>query len=210
MNAWWWRRTDFTKASWDEESNSRPVSVTGLNRFLILSHGVYLNIGGVVVKVAGAFPGNNILDVVRFETAKYDDVTAKKGSVVPSGGVDVNSIMYSTKHAFMVDVANGRVVNMKGRSIPSSHVNFISEFPWRHFIPIWVVGDCRMPAQVAYRESIASVSKNRLLSHGWFTIEMQGGRKALSRNKIHKVSEADAISIRKLDHGCSWHGRDRW
>ena len=101
-------------------------------------------------------------------------------------------------------------MNMKGRSIPSSHVNFISEFAWWHFIPIWVVGDCRMPAQFAYRETIASVSKNRLWSHGWFTIEMRGRRKALSRDKIHKVGEADAISIWKLDHGRSWHGRGRW
>jgi len=99
---------------------------------------------------------------------------------------------------------------MKGRSIPSSHVNFISKFPWRHFIPIWIVGYCGMPAQFAYRETIASVSKNRLWSHGWFAIEMWGRRKALSRDKIHKVGEADAISIWKLDHGRSWHGRDRW
>ena len=102
-----WRCTDFAKASWDKESNGGPVSITGLDSFLILSHGVHLNIRGVVVEMAGAFPGNNILDVVRFEAAKYDDVTAKKGLVVPSGGVDVDAIMYTTENAFRVNVANG-------------------------------------------------------------------------------------------------------
>ena len=99
---------------------------------------------------------------------------------------------------------------MKGRSIPSSHVDFLSEFPWRHFIPIWVVGDCRVPAQFAYRESIASISKNRLWSHGWFTIEMRGRRKALGGDKIHEVGETNAMSVWKLDHGRSRRSRDRW
>ena len=57
MDARRWRRTDFTKASGNKESNGGPVSVTGLDGFLILSHSIHLNIGGVVVKVADTLSG---------------------------------------------------------------------------------------------------------------------------------------------------------
>ena len=99
---------------------------------------------------------------------------------------------------------------MKGRSVPSSHVNFISKFAWGHFIPIWVVGYCGVPAQFVYRESIVPISKNRLWSHGWFTIEMWGRQKALGGNKIHEVGETNVMSVWELDHGCSRRSRDRW
>jgi len=63
----------------DKKSNGGPVCITGLDGFLVLSHGVYLNIGGVVVDIGCSFPSDNILDVVAFESSKNDNVATKEG-----------------------------------------------------------------------------------------------------------------------------------
>ena len=92
---------------WDIKTNSGPVRITAIDSFLMSSHGVYLDVGGVVTDWGCSFPSNNILDFVTIESSKDNDVSSKKRTVVPGNGVDVNSVVDSRKNALVKNVENG-------------------------------------------------------------------------------------------------------
>jgi len=101
-----WRCANSAKVIRNEKADGRPIGVTGLNNFLILSHGINLHIGGVVVEVGCTFPSDHIFDVVTFKSAENDNITTKEGRIVPSVRINIDAIVYSTEKTFRVNSAN--------------------------------------------------------------------------------------------------------
>src|SRR5437879_5372811 len=83
---------DGAKFDGDVETEGRPVSITGVDSFLVLAHSIDLNIGLSFTDEGRALPGYNVFDVVIGKSTKNDDVASEKWLVVPADGVDVNAV----------------------------------------------------------------------------------------------------------------------
>jgi len=160
---------------WDIKSDGGPVCITAVDDLLVSSHGVHLDIGGIVADRGWSFPCDNILDVVAIKSSEGDDVTTKEGTVVPGNGIDVDSIVNSEENALRKNVENGGIFYASGSTIPSFGVNFICEISRQYFEAIGIISGWCMPAKVTCGKAITSVPKNRLWSHGsGCAIEMRG------------------------------------
>ena len=146
------------------KSNGGPVCITAVDDFLVSSHGVYLDIGGIVTDRGCSFPCDNILDVVAIESSEGNDVTTKEGTVVPGNGIDVDSIVDSKENALRKNVEDSGIINASGSTIPTFGVNFISKIAWQHFKAIGIISGRCMPAKVTCGKAITSVPKNRVVA----------------------------------------------
>src|SRR6266702_4517418 len=95
-----WRWNDVAKFFGDIETNGGPVSVTGLDSFLVLAHGIDLNVCTAVAYLVRALPGYNIFDGVALKSTKCNNVATKKRSVFPADRVNINTVVNSGEHAF--------------------------------------------------------------------------------------------------------------
>ena len=130
---------DMAEVDGNIESDGGPVSIAGLDYFLVLAHGVDLNIGLAFADEGRALPGHDILDVVIGESTESDDVAADKWSVFPANGVNVDAIVYASEHAFWVNGTNNCVVNLSGSTIPTGSEVFFWEDTWDYLIAVEVV-----------------------------------------------------------------------
>ena len=146
-------------------------------------------------------PGNNVLDVVAFESSEGDNIASEKHSVSPYGRVNIDAVVYAGIHTFRLNGQDERIVNSTNSAIPTRIVIFFNKGARKDLIAVWVGSGGGVPSELAHRESVASVLKNRLRAgQGGFDIVMDRGRKCSGRDKRKYVVETDHVSTREWDH----------
>lgn len=123
----------------DIKTDGRPVRITGVNSFLVLAHGVDLNVGLTFANEGRALPSYNIFDVIVGESTENDDVTTEKWLVAPTNGVDVDAIVYASVHALWVNCPDNCVINLSSSTIPAGSKVFCGKGTRDYFVSVKVV-----------------------------------------------------------------------
>jgi hypothetical protein len=133
---------DSAEVDGDIKTDGGPVSITGLNCFLVLAHGVDLNISLAFTNERRALPGYHIFDVVIVEATENDDVTTEKWLVAPADWVNVNAVVYASEHALRVNGTDNGVVNLPSSTIPVGLEVLLWKGSWDYLVAVKVVDRC--------------------------------------------------------------------
>src|SRR6266700_2061935 len=155
-----WRWNDVAKFFGDIETNGGPVGVTGLDNFLVLAHGIDLNVCTAVAYLVRALPGYNILDGIALKSTKCNNVATKKGSVFPADRVNINTVVNSGEHAFRDNSVDEMVFETLCSTIPAGSEIILGKGSWKHFVAVGVVNRRRMPSEFAHGEAVTSMPKD--------------------------------------------------
>jgi len=155
-----WRWNDVAKFFGDIETNGGPVSITGLDSFLVLAHGINLNVRAAVAYLVRALPGYDIFDGVALESTKCNNVAAKKRLVFPADGVNINMVVNPSEHAFGDNSVDEMVFETSCSTIPAGSEIILGKGSWKHFVAVGVVNRRRMPSEFAHGEAVTSMPKD--------------------------------------------------
>src|SRR6266446_2997301 len=155
-----WRWNDIAKFFRNIETNGGPVGITGLDSFLVLAHGINLNVCAAVAYLVRALPGYDIFDGVALKSTKCNNVAAKKRLVFPADGVNINMVVNPSEHAFRDNGVDEMVLKTSCSTIPAGSEVFFSKCSWKHFVTVGIVDRCRMPSEFTHGEAVTSMPKD--------------------------------------------------
>ena len=133
-----WGWNDSAEVDGDIESNGRPISITGIDSFLVLAHGIDLDIGVAFADKGRALPGHNILDIFIVESPEIDNVATEKGLLGPADGVNVDTVVNASVHSFRINGSNNDVIELSSSTIPAGLEVFFCKGPQDYFIAVRV------------------------------------------------------------------------